>query len=362
MALKGMSLVGLDVHARQTHAAVLVPATGELRVSVLRMAPIEVVDFLVGLGPLRAVYEAGPTGFGLARAANARGVDVRVAAPGSIPKGSGDRVKTDRRDAVRLARLLAAGELRFAFVPSPADEHFRDLVRAIEDVRGDLMRSRHRLGKLLLRGGERYPGPGGTWTLKHLAWLRALRFEDPCSQATLADYLAAVELLMARRKTLLDALDAAIPTCSHAATIARLRCFRGIDTLSAAGLCAEVGNFGRFARPTMLSGFLGIVPSERTSDTKRRQGSITKAGPVHARRLLVEAAQHYRSAPNIGATLAARQAGQDPRVIAIAWRAQRRLHQRWQHLRGERRKPSGVVAIAVARELAGFLWEAATLD
>jgi transposase len=362
MSMKGMSLVGLDVHARQTHAAVLVPETGELRVSVLRMGPEEVVGFLDGLRPARAVYEAGPTGFGLARAAIERGIDVRVAAPGSIPRAPGDRVKTDRRDAVRLVRLLAAGELRFAFVPSLADEHFRDLVRAIEDVRGDLMRSRHRLGKFLLRRGERYGGPGGAWTLKHLAWLRALRLDDPCSQATLADYLAAVELLMARRASLIAALEQAIPQSSHAATIARLRCFRGIDTLSAAGLVAEIGSFARFPKPPLLAGFLGIVPSERTSDQKRRQGQITKAGPSHARRLLVEAAHHYRSTPNIGQTLAARQDGQDPRIIKIAWRAQRRLHQRWQHLRGLRRKPTGVVAIAVARELARFLWEAATLD
>src|SRR5688500_16977268 len=189
MAVKAMTVVGLDVHARQTHAAVFVVQTGELRVVKLRMPPVEVVSFLDGLGPaVTAVYEAGPTGFGLARAAHERGLDVRVAAPGSIPKGSGHRVKTDRRDAIRLVRLLAAGELSFAFVPSVADEHFRDLVRAIEDVRGDLMRSRHRLGKFLLRRGERYPGPGGTWTGKHLAWLRALRFEDVCSQATVADY------------------------------------------------------------------------------------------------------------------------------------------------------------------------------
>lgn len=165
MSMKAMSLVGLDVHARQTHAAVLVPDTGELSVSKLRMEPVEVVGFLEGLGSgVRAVYEAGPNGFGLARAARERGVEVHVVAPGSIPKGSGDRVKTDRRDAVRLARLLAAGELSFAFVPSVEDEHFRDLVRAIEDVRGDLMRARHRLGKLLLRRGERYPGAGASWT------------------------------------------------------------------------------------------------------------------------------------------------------------------------------------------------------
>jgi transposase len=363
MPVKAMSLVGLDVHARQTHAAVLVPDTGELTVSKLRMGPVEVVSFLEGLGSgVRAVYEAGPTGFGLARTARERGVDVHVVAPGSIPRGSGDRVKTDRRDAIRLARLLAAGELSFAFVPSVEDEHFRDLVRAIEDVRGDLMRARHRLGKFLLRRGERYPGPGANWTTKHLGWLRGLSFEDACSKATFVDYLTSVELLMGRRSSLISALEQQIPDSSHAPVIARLRCFRGIDTLTAAGMCAEVGDFARFAKPTLLSGFLGVVPSERTSDTKRRQGSITKAGPPHARRLLVEAAHHYRHRPIIGQTLARRQAGADPRVIEIAWRAQRRLHARWQHLHRERRKPAGVVAIACARELAAFLWEAATLD
>lgn len=362
MAMKAMTLVGLDVHARQTHVAVLVPDTGEVQVRRLVVPPIEVVAFLEDLGPgVLGVYEAGPTGFGLARAAHERGIEVRVAAPGSIPKGSGDRVKTDRRDASRLVRLLAAGELRFTFVPSVAGEYFRDLVRAIEDVRGDLMRARHRLGKFLLRHDERY-GPGSAWTAKHLRWLHTLGFGDACSQATFADYLAAVELLMGRRVTLITRLEEQIPECAHAPVIARLRCFRGTDTLTAAGLCAEVGDFRRFPRPTMLSGFLGIVPSERTSDLKRRQGSITKAGPTHARRLLVEAAHHYRYPPRIGEMLARRQAGQDPRVIEIAWRAQRRLHQRWQHLHTKRRKPAGVVAVACARELAAFLWEAATLD
>jgi transposase len=179
---KGMALVGLDVHARQTHAAVLDPVTGQLGVSRLRMPAVEVVGFLGGLGAgVVAVYEAGPTGFGLARAGRERGIDVRVVAPGSIPKASGDRVKTDRRDAIRLVRLLAAGELSFVFVPSVADERFRDLVRCIEDVRGDLMRAR-RLGKLLLRHELRYPGPGGAWTRAHGRWLRALRLPDACAQ------------------------------------------------------------------------------------------------------------------------------------------------------------------------------------
>jgi transposase len=237
---KAMTFVGLDVHALQTHAAVLDPATGELEVRKLRIALEEVVAFLERLGrPVRAVYEAGPTGFGLARTARERSIDVQVAAPGSIPKGADDRVKTDRRDAVRLARLLAAGELRFAFVPSLADERFRDLVRSIDDLRGDLICARHRLGKFLLRRGERYPGPTRAWTGTHLRWLRALRFDDPCSQATFVDYLAAVELLLGRRASLLESLEQAIPASSHQPVIARLRCFRGIDTLSAAGLAAE---------------------------------------------------------------------------------------------------------------------------
>lgn len=362
MTAKATRLVGLDVHARQTHAAILRLDSGELGVSRLRMAPLEVVSALEKLGPgVMAVYEAGPTGFELARAGQARGIDVRVVAPGSIPKGSGDRVKTDRRDAIRLVRLLAAGELTFAFVPTIENEHFRDLVRCIEDIRGDLMRARHRLGKFLLRHGERYDS-GQAWTATHMRWLGKLSFEDDCSRACFADYLAAVELLTGRRQTLITTLEQQIPDSSHAELIARLRCFRGIDTLTAAGVAAEVGNFHRFPRPTLLSGFLGIVPSERTSDQKRRQGSITKAGPSHARRLLVEAAHHYRYPPRIGKTLGRRQSGQDPRVIAIAWRAQRRLHSRWQHLRHQRRKPAGVTAIAVARELAAFLWEAATLD
>src|SRR4051812_48196679 len=193
-----MSLVGLDVHASQTHAAILDPSTGELRGVRLRMPPARVVEFLATLAaPVRAGYEAGPTGFGLARTAVERGIDVRVVAAGKVPRASGDRIKTDKRDAERLARLLAAGELRFAYVPSVADERFRDVIRAIEDCRGDLMRARHRLSKLLLRRELRWPGPGSTWTHAHLRWLRSLRFDDVCSRAVFVDYLAGVQMLVA---------------------------------------------------------------------------------------------------------------------------------------------------------------------
>jgi transposase len=262
---------------------------------------------------------------------------------------------------VRLARLLAAGELSFARIPTVPQEQFRDLVRAREDIRVDLMRARHRLSKFLLRRELVYPGPGKAWTQAHLVWLTRLSFGDPASQATLVDYLAAVQALLQRRTTVEAALERLVPDSPSATTVTALRCFRGIDTLSAAGLCAEVGAFARFAHPRLLAGFLGIVPSEHTSDQKRRQGAITKAGPAHARRLLVEAAHHYRHRPRVGETLQRRQAGQDPRVCAVAWRAQQRLHHRWHRLHLQRRKPSGIVAVACARELSAFLWEAAML-
>jgi transposase len=359
---ESMALVGFDVHQAQTVAAVLDPGTGELRVERLRGEPAKVVPvFLEELErPVTAVYEAGPTGFALARVAEQRGLDVRVVAPGSIPRAPGDRVKTDRRDAKRLVRLFAAGELSYAFVPSETDERFRDLVRCIEDARKDLMRSRHRLSKFLLRRGHRFPCKA--WTQPHEQWLGKLSFEDAVSQATFVDYVCAVQGLVQRRRVLIDALQVAVPESSHAQTVARLRCFRGIDTLTAAGLCAEVGDFTRFAKPALLSGFLGVVPSEYTSDEKRTQGQITKAGPPHARRLLVEAAHYYRHRPAVRLGLQARQAGQDPRVVEIAWRCQRRLHERWAHLAGTRGKRTGTVAIACARELAAFCWEAAILD
>src|SRR5665213_4127065 len=185
---------------------------------------------------------------------------------------------------------------------------------------------------------------------------------NPAAVSVLIDYCVAIDGLVHRRRELIAVLEDAVATSGHAETVARLRCFRGINTLTAAGLCAEVGNFERFAKPDLLSGFLGIVPSEYTSSEKRVQGHITKAGPTHARRLLVESAHHYGRAPRISIELAARQAGQDPRVVAIAWRAQRRRYSRWAHLGVDRGKPTGTVAVAVARELAAFCWEAATLN
>jgi transposase len=354
---------GLDVHAHRTHASIIDTATGELRRQRLSCPPAELVDFLATLpGPVRAVYEAGPTGYRLARLGAERGIDLRVCAPGLIPRRPSDRVKTDARDADRLARLLAAGELSFVRVPSVEEERLRDLVRAREDLRQDLMRARHRLSKFLLRHDLRYPGPLGAWTIPHMRWLESLAFDDAPSRIVCADYLCAVGSLLQRRGVLDQALAHEAADGPFAQAICRLRAFRGIDTLSAVGISAEVGDFGRFARPTQVGDYLGLVPSEHTSDLKRRQGAITKSGPPHPRRLLVEAAWHYRHPPRIGALLERRQRGVDPRVCQVAWKAQRRLHQRWRHLRDERGKPAGQVAVACARELAAFLWEAATIQ
>lgn len=357
------SVVGLDVHARKTQACVLSPETGELRFRQLSGPPRAALELLEDLErPLRAVYEAGPTGYGLARGAAERGLEVRVCAPGSIPRAPGDRVKTDRRDAERLARLLLAGELPFVRVPSPEEERFGDLVRCREAIRADLMRARHRVGKLLLRRELRWEGPGSAWTGAHWRWLEGICFSDAPSKAVLSDYLCAVRSLEQRRGVAEAAIEESWPVSPWAETIARLRCLRGISSLTALGLCAEAGDLRRFERPSALVSYFGIVPSERSSGEMRRQGPITKASSPHARRLLVEAAHHYRHQPAVGAALERRQRGADPRACEIGWRAQRRLHARWRRLREERGKPANVVRIALARELGCFVWEVGRLD
>lgn len=355
-----MSFIGLDVHAHESTAAVFCQDTGELRTRKLRGRPGELVPWLRELErPARAVYEAGPTGYGLARRARAEGLEVEVCAPGHTERRPGDRVKTDKRDAIKLARLYAAGQLTFVRVPTEEHEQLRDLVRCREDLRQDLMRARHRLGKFLLRRERYYTGPGDAWSRRHRGWLSSLRFDDRASQLTFEDYLHAHDVLIARRTRVEDELTEIAAASPWSKTIARLRCLRGIDTLSALGLCAEVGDFERFEHPDALAAFLGLVPSETTSGEKRRLGAITKAGSTHARRLLVEASYHYQRHPAVGMTLERRQRGQEAEVIDIAWRAQRRLNGRWRQLKGARGKQNGIVAVAVARELSGFCWEIA---
>ena len=325
------TLVGLDVHARATVAAGLELGSGELRFRRMTGPPRSVVNYLEELpGPVLATYEAGPCGYGLAREAAGRGVEVCVCAPGSIPRKPGERVKTDRGDAERLVRSLLAGELSFVRVPTVEEEQFRDLARCREAARVDLMRVRHRLSKLLLRRELEFPGPGRSWSREYWRWLRSLRFADHPSRSVIGDYMAAVLALEQRRDWLDAQIEIAAPQSPWAATIARVRCLRGIDTLSAYGICCEVGDFRRFEHPRTLTAYLGIVPSEYSSGESTKCGPITKAGSRHARRLLVEAAQHYRRKPAVTEKLKRRQRGQDPRACEIGWRCQQRLHQQWQ--------------------------------
>ena len=356
----GICFAGLDVHARKTAGAAVRLGSGEVFRAQLAGPPTGAIEWLQSLpGEVRAVYEAGPTGFGLARAARAAGIEVMVCSPGASPRQPGDRIKTDTRDALKLARLHAAGQLRAVMVPEPELEALRDLIRCREDLRGDLMACRHRISKLLLRRDLVWNGPGSAWSQRHLAWLGQVRLNDMLVELVFAEQLATHEVLLARR----DRLDRVIAEQAQngpwASTVARLRCLRGIDTLTAVGLVAEIGDFAAFEHPRRLASFLGLVPSESSSGTKRRQGSITKAGSTHARRLLIEAAWHYRRPPALSLTLHRRQAGQPPAAIDAAWRAQLRLHGRWAHLDAHRAKKRTTVAVAVARELACFVWEIA---
>jgi len=356
---KARTLVGLDVHATKVVAAVLDAETGELQWFGVPGDVAEAAGLCAGLPrPVRAAYEAGPTGYGLARELERRGVQCVVAAPSKIPRASGERVKTDRRDAEHLVRLLWAGKLHAVRVPGAEEEALRDLVRAREAVRVDLMRCRHRLSKLLLRRGIRFDD-GRAWTERHRAWLAGIDLGHDAAQATLLDAIGAVDALVHRRDQLEREIVARLDGAPWQAQAARLRCLRGIDTLTAVGLCAEIGDFERFARAERLMSYVGLVPSENSTGQQRRLGAITKTGSGHARRLLVEAAWHYRKRPAVGKALAERQDGQGAHAIAIAWSAQQRLHRTWQRLeqRGKRRT---IIAVAAARELAGFCWAIST--
>jgi transposase len=357
---EGICFAGLDVHARKTAAAAVQLGSGEVWKAQLSGSPDAAIEWLRSLpGEVRAVYEAGPTGFGLARAARAAGVQVMVCSPGAIPRQPGDRVKTDTRDALKLARLHAAGQLRPVVVPAPELEALRDLVRAREDLRGDLMSARHRISKLLLRRGLIWDGPGETWTQNQLKWLSKTRFDQSLTEVVFGEYLAHHEVLLARRDRLESLIVEESLQGPWAPVVAGLRCLRGIDTLTAVGLVAEIGDINAFEHPKQLASYLGLVPSENSSGERRRQGAITKAGSSHARRLLIEAAWHYRRPPRVSLKLKRRQDGQPPAAIEAAWRAQLRLHRRWAHLDAQRGKRRTTVAVAVARELACFVWEIA---
>lgn len=357
-----MTWVGLDVHARSTHAAAIDVMTGELsraRFGPGVQAPVAWLRELPG--PVRACYEAGPTGFGLYRALTEAGIAIEVIAPGKTPRGPSDRVKTDRKDAELLARQLLAGSLTAVVVPPREVEAAREMTRAHDVCRQELMRARHRVSKMLLRHGRVYPKPK-TWTAEHRRWLSQQRFPEAPSDAVFADLLAAVDGISARKAAI--ALSLSTLACDERwwPTVSRLRAFRGVDTLTALSIHLELGgDWGRFERASALSAWLGLTPSLNQSGESSRQGAITKTGSMLARRLLVESAWHYSRPPRLGATLANRQQGQPDHVLAISNRAQQRLYKVNRRMRA-RGKPHNVTVVACARELACFLWAAATAD
>jgi transposase len=354
-----MTWAAMDVHARSTYAASLDVMTGELSRQRFDTGAVEpVVGWLVGLpGPVRACYEAGPTGFGLYPAAVAAGIDCQVIAPSKTPRASGDRNKSDRRDTDLLLRQLMAGALTPVAVPSPTFEAARDLARAREQVRLDLMRCRHRLSKLLLRHGRVWDR--SAWTKVHRQWLAAQTFAHQNTELAFIDNLAACDGLTARREALDERLSWVATDPEFWPTVRRLRAFRGIDTLSALIVVLEVADFTRFPRAAQLGSWLGLVPSREQSGETDRHGSITKTGSRYARRILVEAAWHYARPPGVGRALYERQEGLPDHVLQIASRAQHRLYRIHQRMR-EHKKPGNVIVVACARELACFLWAAAT--
>jgi transposase len=347
------------VHARSISAAAIDNVTGELVRTRLVPAHEAVLAWLAGLpGPVKVAYEAGPTGFGLARALAGAQIACTVAAPSKITRAPGDRVKTDARDAVLLARLLRLGELTSVRVPTVAEESARDLVRAREDVRGDLMRARHRASKLLLRHGHVYSG-GQTWNAVHHAWLNKITFDLPGTQGAYDAELEAVAFAETRRDRLDEQITAMAADSPFTAVTRRLCCLRGISTLTGFALAVEIGDWDRFTGAS-IGAFLGLTPTEHSSGSSRRQGGITKAGNTHARRLLVEAAWHHKPAYRVGATLQARWDAAAPAARVRAHQGNLRLHHQWAKF-DARGKKHTIATTAIARELAGWCWSLATM-
>ncbi|MFW6186860.1 MAG: IS110 family transposase [Actinomycetota bacterium] len=353
--------VGLDVHVASVVGCAIDEVTGEVLRRRLAPAPGEVLGWLGSLpGPVAVTYEAGPTGFGLARAIRDAGMECMVAAPSKLQRPVGDRVKTDARDAMHLARLLRLGEIVAVTVPALEAEAARDLVRAREDARVDLMRTRHRVSKLLLRHGLVYPH-GRAWTAQHLSWLNQIRLEHPAAQAAFETDLSAVLFTSDRRDRLDEHIAVIAAEEQWAPVVTRLMCLRGVLTLTAFGLTVEIGDWHRFTGRS-LAAYVGLVPSEHSSGTSRAQGPITKTGNGHARRLLVEAAWHHeKTYRNPSQVMRTRWANASPAAAARGHAGNRRLHSRWERFEARGKRPS-VANVAVARELAGWCWSLATLE
>lgn len=352
--------LGLDVHAA-TIAVALAEQDGTVRalgtVPNTPEALRKLVQKLGGPQGLQACYEAGPCGYAVYWQLTELEVACLVVAPTLIPQKAGDRVKTDRRDAEKLARGLRAGELTAVWVPDAAQEALRDLVRARLAAKRDQVRHRHRLGKFLLRHGRRPPPGMRAWTQRHLDWAQRQPFAEPAQQAVLADHLHEVqhagERIAQLERAIQDALAQARPEVRE--VVAALGALRGIATLSAVTIVAEAGPLSRFTTPAQLMAYAGVVSREHSSGARVWRGAITKTGNAHLRRVVIEAAWAYRHRPAVTATIRRRQGGLSPEVTAIAWKAQQRLHARYGRLVG-RGKSAPTAVTAMGRELLGFIW------
>jgi len=354
--------VGLDVHKETIAVAVCDQAGATTSLGTIPNRPEAVAQLMRKLSrqaTLNACYEAGACGFVLQRQISAMGIDCIVVAPTLVPVKSGDRVKTDRRDAVKLARYLRAGVLTAVWVPDAAHEALRDLVRLREDAKADQKRARNRLGKFLLRHGWHAPEGVKAWGAAHRAWMDSLWMEEPAQRLVLQESLAELR----HQDERLIRLDAAVLSQAEALPesmkqgVGALMCLHGVAELTAVTVVAETGDLGRFDKPPQLFSYAGMVPSEHSSGgpDKTRRGGITKTGNSHLRRVVVESAWHYRRPPKISAVLRKRRAGKDAGVIQIADKAHRRLHDVYRRLVAAG-KPSPRAVVAVGRELLGFIW------
>jgi transposase len=353
-----ITYVGIDTHARELHLAMLIGNAAQPIVWTAPNEPRAIERLRRRLerdapGAIACCYEAGPTGYVLQRRLTTDRIQCRVIAPSLIPEKPGDRIKTDRRDARKLAQLLRADVLTSIQPPTEGDEAVRDLVRARDDARVDLMRARHRLSKLLLRRGHRYART--PWTLAFDQWLRQLAWPHPAEQYVVRDYQLAIVQVEARLRELEQAIAGVAITPPYARAVAALRCFRGIDTVTALTLLAELYDIRRFTHPRALMAFVGLVPSESSTGDRHKRGGLTRAGNTLVRRLLIQTAWQYHHHPRLGPGLRQRREGQPASILAIAIKAEQRLCHRYRRLCA-RQKPKPLVIATVARELVGFIW------
>lgn len=356
--MQTVRFIGLDVH-KDSIAIAFADSSGSepALVATVPNDTLALIKRLQKLGRGRRLlccYEAGPTGYGLCRDLNEANIECRVVAPSLVPVQVGSRIKTDRRDAAKLARFLRSGDLTQVTVPDPATEAMRDLERAREDAKRAERTARHHLAKFLLRCGRIYPGKT-SWSVKHLDWVRQQRFGHQAQQRVLADYLHAVEESSARVQRLTDDIRELVETWSRKPLVDALQALRGIQLVTAVIIAAELGDIRRFKTAPQLMGYLGLVPSEHSSGNSKRRGSITKTGNGHVRRILTESAWAYRFRPAMSRAIRQRSRAASPEVLSIAWKAQERLHRRYSRLTGRGMTRQKVIT-AIARELAGFIW------